>query len=116
MEEEYVRRQNNWPGFGDQQHNNIPSNNYVESLWDAPNNGGGGGNQGLWGTIGNVWPSTVFNTGFGSYPENNENAEKENETLFDSLSMSSIWASPGNQNENETNSWSSLFNNNKKEM
>jgi len=112
-EEDYVRRQNNWPGFGDTQPSGIPSNNYVESLWDTPNNQG---NQGLWGTIGNVWPSTVFNAGF-NYPENNETAEKENENLgFDSLSLSSIWSSPGSQNEGENSSWSSLFNNSKKEM
>lgn len=111
-EEDYVRRQHNWPGF-ETQSNGIPSNNFVESLWDTPSNQG---NQGLWGSIGNVWPSSVFNTGF-NYPETNETAEKENENLgFDSLSLSSIWSAPSNQNESESNSWSSLFNNNKKEM
>merc|ERR1719510_1167968 len=75
-EEEYVRRQNNWPGFGDsaavshQQpvgpvaatHPEVGRDVYVESLWDQPGGGQTQGQQGLWGTIGNVWPSTVFNS------------------------------------------------------
>jgi len=146
-EEEYARRQNNWPGFGDRSevvgnsaHLGIQPNNYVESLWDSQPGmrgegmGGAGGpqqaaghamqvsQQGLWGTIGNVWPSTVFNSGF-NYTEGQEqgnvNTEKEGEALgFDSLSLSSIWSSGGagggQPPEADANSWSSLFNNNNK--
>ena len=68
-EEEYVRRHNNWPGFGDTagvSHQPVGPvvagrDVYVESLWDQPG-GQTQGQQGLWGTIGNVWPSTVFNS------------------------------------------------------
>ena len=115
-EEDYLRRQNNWPGFSD----GAPSpslvgasvspgpavtNNYVDSLWDTP------ASNGLWGTIGNVWPSTVFNSGF-----NERNRETENLGL-DSLSLSSIWsAGAGGHQEETDNTWSSLFSDNKKDM
>merc|ERR1719192_902862 len=121
-EEDYHRRQNNWPGFND----GAPSpglvgpggqvgqggpggppvtNNYVETLWDNP------ASNGLWGTIGNVWPSTVFNSGF-----NERNRETENLGL-DSLSLSSIWsAGAGGHQEEADNTWSSLFSDNKKDM
>ena len=132
-EEEYVRRQNNWPGFGDSAavshqpvgpvvtHPEVGRDVYVESLWDQPG-GQTQGQQGLWGTIGNVWPSTVFNSaGFryqGDGAAGESGATEETETLaYDSLSLSSIWASAGNQQqEGENNSWSSLFNNNKKDI
>ena len=134
-EEEYVRRQNNWPGFGDAAaaavshqpvgpvvtHPEVGRDVYVESLWDQPG-GQTQGQQGLWGTIGNVWPSTVFNSaGFryqGEGGGGESGATEEAETLaYDSLSLSSIWASAGNQQqEGENNSWSSLFNNNKKDI
>ena len=121
-EEDYHRRQNNWPGFND----GAPSpglvgsggqvgqggpggppvtNNYVETLWDNP------ASNGLWGTIGNVWPSTVFNSGF-----NERNRETENLGL-DSLSLSSIWSNgAGGHQEEADNTWSSLFSDNKKDM
>ena len=134
-EEEYVRRQNNWPGFGDAAaaanhqpvgpvvtHPEVGRDVYVESLWDQPG-GQTQGQQGLWGTIGNVWPSTVFNSagfryqGEGTAGESGVTEETETLASYDSLSLSSIWASAGNQqHEGENNSWSSLFNNNKKDI
>lgn len=127
-EEDYVRRQNNWPGFGEPPlvHqapvvNHEVGRDYVESLWDQPG-GQGQPQQGLWGTIGNVWPSTVFNNAGFRYPGEGGAGEtgtgEEGEGLgYDSLSLSSIWASAGSQQqEGENNSWSSLFNNNKKDM
>ena len=134
-EEEYVRRQNNWPGFGDST-SSVPSHqpvgpvvthpevggDYVQSLWDQPGGGQTQGQQGLWGTIGNVWPSTVFNSAGFRYQGEGTNGEsgstEEPETLtYDNLSLSSIWASAGSQQqETENNAWSSLFNNNKKDI
>ena len=134
-EEEYVRRQNNWPGFGDSA-SSVSSHqpvgpvvthpevggDYVQSLWDQPGGGQTQGQQGLWGTIGNVWPSTVFNSAGFRYQGEGTNGEsgstEEPETLtYDNLSLSSIWASAGSQQqETENNAWSSLFNNNKKDI
>ena len=110
-EEDYHRRQNNWPGFNDTAPPTTglvgTPNNYVDNLWDVPSS------NGLWGTIGNVWPSSVFNSGFN---ERNMNRETENLGL-DSLSLSSIWsAGAGQQQEEENNTWSSLFSDNKKDM
>jgi len=138
-EEEYVRRQNNWPGFDDRAptpHQPVSpvtnhevgrgAHDYVESLWDQPGGqsqgqGQGQGQQGLWGTIGNVWPSTVFNSaGFRYQGEGvaGEAGGQENDEgrTYNSLSLSSIWASAGSnqQQEAENGSWSSLFNNNQK--
>ena len=127
-EEDYVRRQNNWPGFGDSAAlQQVPvvardsvGRDYVESLWDHP--GGGGAaqrqQQGLWGTIGNVWPSTVFNNaGFRNGAAEGGAGDEAEGLGYDSLSLSSIWASAGSQQqEQENNSWSSLFNNNQKDM
>ena len=112
-EEDYHRRQNNWPGFND---TTAPpttglgggTNNFVDNLWDVP------ANNGLWGTIGNVWPSSVFNSGFNE--SRNMNRETENLGL-DSLSLSSIWsAGAGGHQEEQDNTWSSLFSDNKKDM
>ena len=64
--------------------------------------------------------STVFNSaGFryqGEGAGGESGATEETETLaYDSLSLSSIWASAGNQQQKgDKESWSSLFNNNKK--
>jgi len=129
-EEEYARRQNNWPGFENCvsiQHPLVGSGgremgrDYVESLWDQPG-GHSQGQTGLWGTIGNVWPSSVFNNpGFhyqgeaANGAETGSKEEGEAGLSFNSLSLSSIWASAGNQQqEGENSSWSSLFNNNTK--
>ena len=114
-EEEYVRRQNNWPGFNDANPPNTGivggTTNYVENLWDAPSQ-----SSGLWGTLDNVWPSSVFNNS-GFNDGRNMNRENENALGFDSLSLSSIWssASPPHQDEGE-NTWSSLFSENKKDI
>lgn len=114
-EEEYVRRQNNWPGFNDTNPPNTGivggTTNYVENLWDAPSQ-----SSGLWGTLDNVWPSSVFNNS-GFNDGRNMNRENENALGFDSLSLSSIWssASPPHQDEGE-NTWSSLFSENKKDI
>jgi len=131
-EEEYARRQNNWPGFENCvsiQHPLVGSQaremgrDYVESLWDQPGGHSQGQTQGLWGTIGNVWPSSVFNNpGFhyqgeaGAGAETGSKEEGETGLSFNSLSLSSIWASTGNQQQEtgENTSWSSLFNNNTK--
>ena len=136
-EEEYVRRQNNWPGFNDS--TNTTSNghmagstNYVENLWDTPQSSGhhlqtpqspvvsSSSGAGLWGTLDNVWPSSVFNSGFNN-DSLNINRENDNSLGINSLSLSSIWssASPGHlqqpEPENE-NTWSSLFSENKKDI
>ena len=113
-EEEYVRRQNNWPGFNDTNPNTgivSGTTNYVENLLDAPAQ-----SSGLWGTLDNVWPSSVFNNS-GFNDGRNLNRENENALGFDSLSLSSIWssASPPHQEEGD-NTWSSLFTENKKDI
>ena len=129
-EEEYVRRQNNWPGFSDQPATSSAGNmgaignigtaagNYVDNLWDTPTQAPAG----LWGTLDNVWPSSVFNSGFND--GRNMNRDADTSSLgFDSLSLSSIWSSAGAQvqhQETETaggdNTWSSLFTENKKDL
>ena len=136
-EEDYHRRQNNWPGFDTETSSpsiapavgpqepvrSAASSNYVDSLWDSEPQ------PGLWGTIGQVWPSSVFNTGLqwggeggagqgretGQAGERNK-ANKENITSYDSLSLSSIWSAPVQSPDQPDNSWSSLFNNNKKDI
>ena len=113
-EEEYVRRQNNWPGFNDTNPNTgivSGTTNYVENLLDAPAQ-----SSGLWGTLDNVWPSSVFNNS-GFNDGRNLNRENENALGFASLSLSSIWssASPPHQEEGD-NTWSSLFTENKKDI
>ena len=72
--------------------------------------------SGLWGTLDNVWPSSVFNNS-GFNDGRNLNRENENALGFDSLSLSSIWssASPPHQEEGD-NTWSSLFTENKKDI
>ena len=58
---------------------------YVESLWDSPT-GGAPVQQGLWGTIGNVWPSTVFNTaGFNYQAEGNDTKQLAYSKIVGSL-------------------------------
>merc|ERR1712130_471434 len=99
-EEEYVRRQNNWPGFGDAAA--AANHQPVGPVVTHPEVGRDVYVQGLWGTIGNVWPSTVFNSaGFryqGEGTAGESGVTEETETLaYDSLSLSSIWASAGNQ-------------------
>ena len=125
-EEEYVRRQNNWPGFSDRNNTGRESNmaaatSYVENLWDAPAQPQ---QAGLWGTMDNVWPSSVFNSGFNE--GRNIGRDADTSLGFDSLSLSSIWASgrPMQPQEAEQgvgagvgdNTWSSLFNENKKDI
>ena len=129
-EEEYVRRQNNWPGFSDR--NNAretqsiaAATSYVENLWDAPAQPQQA-QAGLWGSLDNVWPSTVFNSGFNE--GRNIGRDTEPGSLgYDSLSLSSIWASASGrsmqpqeadqgQSVGTGDTWSSLFNENKKDI
>lgn len=134
-EEEYVRRQNNWPGFSDrnsaretQSLAHSAATSYVENLWDAPSQPQQA-QAGLWGSLDNVWPSTVFNSGFSE--GRNIGREADTGSLgYDSLSLSSIWASASGRSmqPRETdrgqavgggaadNTWSSLFNENKKDI
>merc|ERR1712098_719434 len=98
-------------------------------MGDAPSGGGAGGGArnapGLWGTLDNVWPSSVFNSGFND--GRNMNRETDNTLGFDSLSLSSIWSvsaargsgqqqqhQGAHQDEGDT-TWSSLFTENKKD-
>jgi hypothetical protein len=126
--EEHARRQReNWPGFDQGK-----TNSYIESLWDTPgqqNNPATSVNDtsALWGTIGNVWPSTMFGSTGMSYqgigeeepPQRPIAPVKEGEEGglgFDPLALSSIWSAPNNQQKKVVDdTWSStLFNN--KEM
>ena len=94
---------------------------YVENLWDAPSQPQQT-QTGLWGSLDNVWPSTVFNSGFND--GRNLGRDTDSGSLgYDSLSLSSIWSSAGAQvqhQETETaggdNTWSSLFTENKKDL
>ena len=134
-EEEYVRRQNNWPGFSDRNNaretqSMAAATSYVENLWDAPAQPQQA-QAGLWGSLDNVWPSTVFNSGFND--GRNLGRDTDSGSLgYDSLSLSSIWASasgramqPQETDQGQAvgggggagdNTWSSLFNENKKDI
>lgn len=130
--EEHARRQReNWPGFDQGK-----TNSYIESLWDTPGQQQNApktnvnDTSALWGTIGNVWPSTMFGSTGMSYQGVGEEEQpqrpippvKEGEEGglgFDPLALSSIWSAPNNQQQQQKkvvdDTWSStLFNN--KEM
>lgn len=131
--EEHARRQReNWPGFDQGK-----TNSYIESLWDTPGQQQNAAKtnvndtSALWGTIGNVWPSTMFGSTGMSYQGMGEEEQpqrpiapvKEGEEGglgFDPLALSSIWSAPNNQQQQQQkkvvdDTWSStLFNN--KEM